>query len=79
MSPEEFQQLFRHIESADVKGFFEASAAESQTEERRIYLSTTSGSLYFCFTQHELEQLRRMLDEAMNRLTTLEKAWTELN
>jgi len=79
MSAEEFQLLYRHIESVDINGFFESPPTDASPEEPRIYLSTTVGPLYFCFTQNELCHLQTMLQEAMNRLNTLEKAWTELN
>ncbi|GAB3917863.1 DUF6686 family protein [Larkinella terrae] len=79
MSPGEFRQLFRHVESVDVDGFFGQPITESSGEIRRLYLGTTVEPLYFCFTKPELENLRGILNDAMSRLNTLEKAWTELN
>lgn len=79
MSPGEFRQLFLHIESVDVDGFFGLPMTDSCGEVRRLYLGTTVEPLYFCFTRNELENLRTILHTAMARLNTLEKAWTELN
>ncbi|GAB3252660.1 hypothetical protein GCM10027347_11900 [Larkinella harenae] len=78
MSPGEFRQLFLHVESIDMDGFFGIPLAEPSAP-RRLYLGTTVEPLYFCFTQPELQQLRIILHDAMARLNTLEKAWTELN
>lgn len=79
MSPGEFRQLFLHVESVDVDGFFGQPVPDSGMEIRRLYLGTTVEPLYFCFTKQELENLRGILYDAMTRLNTLEKAWTELN
>ncbi|GAB3319256.1 hypothetical protein GCM10027299_11630 [Larkinella ripae] len=79
MSPGEFRQLFLHVESVDADGFFGLPLPESGGEPRRLYLGTTVEPLYFCFTRTELENLRGILHNAMARLNTLEKAWTELN
>ncbi|MGA0559486.1 DUF6686 family protein [Larkinella sp. VNQ87] len=79
MMPEEFRRLVRHVESVDADGFFGLPQTASCGENRRIYLGTTIEPLYFCFTRPELDDLRRLLQEAYERLKTLEKAWTELN
>ncbi|MFD1144189.1 DUF6686 family protein [Larkinella insperata] len=79
MSPAEFRQLFLHVESIDIDGFFGLPMTDSCGEARRLYLGTTVEPLYFCFTRPELENLRGLLHAAMARLSTLEKAWTELN
>ncbi|RAK03258.1 hypothetical protein LX87_01380 [Larkinella arboricola] len=79
MSPDEFRQLFLHVESIDIDGFFSLPMPDSSGEPRRLYLGTTVEPLYFCFTRPELETLRSMLHTAMTRLNTLEKAWTDLN
>jgi hypothetical protein len=79
MSPGEFRQLFTHVESIDIDGFFSQPVSDSRSEIRRLYLGTTVEPLYFCFTKMELENLRAILLDAMTRLNTLEKAWTELN
>ncbi|WP_421829754.1 DUF6686 family protein [Larkinella sp.] len=79
MSPGEFQQLFRHVESIDIDGFFARHPTDCAGEIRRLYLGTTVEPLYFCFTRTELEQLKGILHNAMARMNTLEKAWTELN
>lgn len=54
-------------------------APTSAGEIRRLYFGTTVEPLYFCFTRIELEQLKGLLHNAMTRMNTLEKAWTELN
>ncbi|GAB3908011.1 hypothetical protein GCM10028803_42820 [Larkinella knui] len=79
MSPGEFRQLVRHVESIDSDEFFGQPVPDSVGEIRRLYLGTTVEPLYFCFTKKELEGLRSLLRDAMSRLNTLEKAWTELN